>query len=142
VSLAEAMRRRHANVTALELPYGANESDVRAVLEAAQDARVIVGTIAATDDPAQGALVQALVARGQAPIVVALRTPYDILAFPMVTTYLCAYGIRAVTCEAVARVLFGETEATGVLPCSIPGVEGIALTPSPSPSGRGGPELT
>ena len=128
VSLAEALRRRHANVTALELPFGASDTEVREVLEAARGGRVIVGTIAATDDPAQGALVQALVARGQAPVVIALRTPYDILAFPMVSTYLCAYGIRPVTCEAVARVLFGEIEARGVLPCSIPGVEGTGVT--------------
>ena len=63
-----------------------------------------------------------LVNRGQSPIVVAMRTPYDVLAFPMIYTYLCAYSIRAVSCEAVARALFGELKPTGVLPCAIPGV--------------------
>lgn len=123
ISLADALRQRYPNVTALELPFGATDAEVRAVLEAADGARVVVGTIAATDDPAQGALVQALEERGQSPIVVAMRTPYDILSFPRVATYLCAYGIRPVTCEAIARVLFGEIVATGLLPCAIPGVE-------------------
>jgi hypothetical protein len=40
----------------------------------------------------------------------------------MIETYLCAYGIRSTTTEAVARVLFGEIEARGVLPCAIPGI--------------------
>jgi len=81
-----------------------------------------VGTINASPDSEQAALVQALYERVQSPLVVALRTPYDLVAFPMITSYLCAYGIRPVTMEAVARVLFGEIEATGILPCAIPDV--------------------
>lgn len=123
VALAKAIRRRREDVLALEMAFGASDPEIRAVLEAVHGARVIVGTIAATQDPSQVALVRVLVERGQQPIVVAMRTPYDLSAFPEVATYLCAYGIRQVTCEAVARVLFGEIEATGVLPCSIPGVE-------------------
>jgi hypothetical protein len=64
-------------------------------------------------------------ARGKIPqsllsLDIALRTPYDVIGFPMVETYLCAYGIRPVIVEAVARVLFGEIEARGILPCAIP----------------------
>jgi beta-N-acetylhexosaminidase len=81
---------------------------------------VIVGTIRAEHDASQSQLVQAHCQRGQSPVVIALRTPYDVIGFPMVETYLCAYGIRPVTMEAVARVLFGEIEARGVLPCAIP----------------------
>jgi beta-N-acetylhexosaminidase len=66
--------------------------------------------------------VRTLLGNGKAPIVVALRTPYDLRAFPDVGTYLCAYSIRDVATEAVARVLFGEIKAQGVLPCTIPGL--------------------
>jgi hypothetical protein len=38
----------------------------------------------------------------------------------MIETYLCAYSIRPVAVEAAARALFGEIEATGVLPGAIP----------------------
>ena len=58
---------------------------------------------------------------GKQPVVVSLRTPYDLRAFPQIETYLCAYSYRPVSTEAAARVLFGEIEARGVLPCTIPG---------------------
>ncbi len=123
IVLAEAIRRRHARVASYEIPPQASAMDIAAILDAVDAARlVVVGTINATPDSAQAALIQAIHERGQSLLVVALRTPYDLVSFPMVTTYLCAYGIRPVTMEAVARVLFGEIEATGILPCAIPGV--------------------
>lgn len=121
VALVDAMRRRHSLVQSIEVPYQAPDSHIRAALQASQYSQtVIIGSINADHDPSQAALVHALIERGQQPIVVALRTPYDIRAFPMIETYICAYGIRGVTTEAVARVLFGEIQAQGVLPCHIP----------------------
>jgi beta-N-acetylhexosaminidase len=84
---------------------------------------VIIGTINVDAGEAQAKLVQALHEAGHTPIVVALRTPYDLIFFPTVETYLCAYSIRPVTMEAIARVLFGEIAAKGVLPCSLPNLE-------------------
>ncbi len=123
IALADAVQRRHERVQAFQFPYQASSDAVRAVLQAtAQAQSVIVGTISVDRDPSQVDLVRALQERGQSPIVVALRTPYDLMAFPTVETYLCAYGIRPATMEAIARVLFGEIEARGVLPCAIPGI--------------------
>lgn len=124
ISLADAVQRRHNNILAMELPYRAADAKVREIINAVGLSRVvIVGTINADQDPAQAELVATLCNRGKRVIVVSMRTPYDITAFPMVETYLCAYGIRSVSTEAVARVLFGEIEATGVLPCAIPGLD-------------------
>lgn len=124
IHLSERIRERHARVVAHEIPHHGHDKDVRDALEAVKDAQiVVVGTIQATHDPAQVSLIRALRERGQTPIVIALREPYDILSFPEVETYLCAYGIRPVTIEAVARVLFGEIPARGILPTTIPGVE-------------------
>jgi beta-N-acetylhexosaminidase len=121
IGLADAIRQRHARTRAYQLPAG--EHNLNAILDAALDAQiVVVGTVAADQDETQAELVRTLHARGQRPIVIALRTPYDLIAFPMIETYLCAYGIRAVTTEAVARVLFGEIEARGALPCPIPDI--------------------
>jgi len=123
IALAERVRARHPRTVAFALPHRASADDISAILRATRDAStVIVGTVAAERDPGQAELVQAIQARGQSLVVVALRTPYDLLAFPRVGTYLCAYSIRAVSMEAVARVLFGEIEARGVLPCPIPGL--------------------
>jgi beta-N-acetylhexosaminidase len=57
-----------------------------------------------------------------------MRTPYDLTAFELVDSYLCTYGIRPVSMEAAARVLFGEVEARGVLPCAIGGATTRYLT--------------
>lgn len=121
IRLAEAVQKRHPRVQALRLPRQASDNDLRAILEATKSAKVvIIGTISADQDTSQADLVRALYKRGQQPIVVALRTPYDLTAFPMIDTYLCAYGIRDFTTEAVARVLFGEIQGAGTLPCAIP----------------------
>ncbi|MEP7293219.1 MAG: glycoside hydrolase family 3 N-terminal domain-containing protein, partial [Chloroflexota bacterium] len=122
ILLAEAIQARHRRTTGLEIDYQAPTHTLKAALRAASEAEiVIVGTICADQDPAQAALVRELHRLGKQPIVVSLRTPYDLRAFPEIETYLCAYSYRPVSTEAVARVLFGEIEARGVLPCTIPG---------------------
>lgn len=122
IPLADAVRARHPRTTALEIDYQAATRDIKAVIAAASNADiVIIGTICADQDPAQAALVRELYRLGKQPIVVSLRTPYDLRAFPEIETYLCAYSYRPVSTEAVTRVLFGEIEARGMLPCTIPG---------------------
>ncbi|MCC6801910.1 MAG: beta-N-acetylhexosaminidase [Anaerolineae bacterium] len=123
VALAEAIRQRHRRTTAYEISYQASSGEVSEVLDAVAVAdHIIVGTICADQDIGQAALVRELYRRGQHPVVVALRTPYDLCAFPEIGTYLCAYSARPAATEAVARVLFGEIEARGVLPCTLPGL--------------------
>ena len=122
ILLAEAIRARHRRTTSLEIDYQAAAKQISDTLNAAAEANiVIVGTNFADQDSSQADLVRELHARGKQPIVVALRTPYDLRAFPQIETYLCAYSDRPVTTEAIARVLFGEIEARGILPCTIPG---------------------
>jgi beta-N-acetylhexosaminidase len=123
IMLADAIEKRHRRVKALQLPNNATSAQIRDILNAAEQADiVVVGTISAERDDSQINLVQGLYDQGNRPIVVAMRTPYDVMSFPLIETYLCSYGIRPVTTEAIARVLFGEIEAQGVLPCAIPGV--------------------
>ncbi|MBN8634666.1 MAG: glycoside hydrolase family 3 protein [Anaerolineae bacterium] len=119
IKLAEAISKRHPHTTHMQIPMGA--ADVAAIVQVAESAdTVIVGTINAYRDATQAALVNELQARGKRPIVIALRAPYDLVEFPSIENYLCTYSIRPVSMEAVARVLFGEIEARGVLPCKIP----------------------
>jgi len=122
ILLADAIRARHPRTVGLEIDYQAPASQISDTLNAASEADiVIVGTNFADQDASQAILVNELHRRGKRPIVVSLRTPYDLRAFPQIETYLCAYSDRPVTTEAIARVLFGEIEARGVLPCTIPG---------------------
>lgn len=123
MGLAAAIAKRHRAVRNYDVQRDATQAEINAVLASVQGADyVVVGTITADKDESMSELVRVLHQAGKRPIVVALRTPYDLIAFPMVETYLCSYSIRPVAIEAVARALFGEIVPTGVLPCQIPGM--------------------
>jgi beta-N-acetylhexosaminidase len=61
--------------------------------------------------------------RGLPRIVVALRLPYDLAAFPEVSTYLCTYSIVEPSMQALAKSMFGFAEFRGRLPVTIPGLQ-------------------
>ena len=67
-------------------------------------------------------------------MTVALRTPFDLAAYPSSPTHVCAYGILEPTCEAVAAALFGDIPFAGRLPAPIPGLYpvGHGLTGGPT----------
>jgi beta-N-acetylhexosaminidase len=67
-------------------------------------------------------LVDAVLRSGRSTIVAALRLPYDLAAFPSVSTYLCTYSVLAPSMKALAAVLFGAARAEGKLPVTIPGI--------------------
>lgn len=123
IALAAEIARRHPRTHAYSIARDAAPAELHALIAAAEQhspQHIIVGTINATPDDAQAALVNALIERGHKPLVVSMRTPYDIIAFPRVEDYLCTYSIRALSMQAVARVLFGEIAAQGMLPCELP----------------------
>ncbi len=67
-------------------------------------------------------MVERLLELGMPTVVVALAMPWDIMAFPNISTYLATYSNRDLAVETAARFLFGQAEATGRLPVSIPGM--------------------
>lgn len=62
------------------------------------------------------------ISRRHPTAVVAVHSPYDLLAFPGVETYLCTYSSQPFALEAAAGVLAGRTDPGGMLPVSLPGV--------------------
>lgn len=68
-------------------------------------------------------VLQALIDGGHLVQVVALRDPYELSEMPFVTDYLCTFGPRWCSAEAAAEVMFGEKEAHGASPVSIPGTD-------------------
>ena len=80
----------------------------------------LVGTINAYTQPGQAELVRHLLGKGIPLIIIALRLPYDLAAFPEAPTYLCTYSIQEPSMQAAARALFGQAGMNGLLPVTIP----------------------
>jgi len=120
-TLARALRQYHPAVEEFVVPYAPSDDDITALMQKiSQYNMIIVGTINAFTQSNQAALVNALFETGMPIIVVALRLPYDLLAYPKVPTYICTYSILPPSMEALAQVLFGQIPFVGRLPVSIP----------------------
>jgi beta-N-acetylhexosaminidase len=119
-TLASALRRRLPAVTEYVLPQRPTATDIAALVEQlpAFDL-VVVGTFAANLQSEQASLAQAMLASAQQVITVALRTPWDLLAYPAARTHVCSYGILEPTTEALAGALLGEFPFGGRLPVEL-----------------------
>ncbi|MEA2623864.1 MAG: beta-N-acetylhexosaminidase [Chloroflexota bacterium] len=121
--LADALRARHPNVQSFVTgnpPSDAEIAELRAA--AAAFDLLIVGTISASLDPQQARLVDALLDTEVPVVTVALRTPFDLAAFPAARTHLCTYGILRPSLDALADALWGVAPTTGRLTAPIPGL--------------------
>lgn len=104
---------------------GANPStaEIRTAVGLAADGRiVVVATADARQNPGQAQLVQALLDMQAPTIVVAVRGPYDLMAFPAAPTYLASYGANPPALEALAAILNGTARPAGRLPVELPGL--------------------
>lgn len=117
-SLAEVVARAipGAQGRKLERLGGA---EIAAAALAARDADVVVvGTFDALGDPRQADLVTAL-QRVRPTVAVALRSPYDILAYPGVAGFVCAYSGREPALQAALDVMTGARPPQGRLPVDV-----------------------
>jgi beta-N-acetylhexosaminidase len=84
-------------------------------------------------DQKTGALVLQNILAGAADrtAVLAMGSPYPILDYPTIRTYVCAFSSVSTSEVAMARALFGQIPMRGKLPVTLPGVarvgEGIDL---------------
>ncbi len=113
--LAKAIRAHHrATDLFIVEPLAPPDS---ALLERLRDYdAIILGTVSANILPAQADLASRVLALGVPTVAVALRTPWDLLAYPTTRTYVCSYGILGPTIEALAAALFGTQDMSGHLP--------------------------
>ncbi|MDL2335357.1 MAG: glycoside hydrolase family 3 N-terminal domain-containing protein [Chloroflexota bacterium] len=118
--LAAAIRRRHGATDSALMSVEPDATEI-AVLrtQAARADVVILGTDAAHLRPGQAELARSILALGVPCVTVALRTPWDITAYPESASHVCAYGILAPTIEALAAALFGEQPFWGNLPVAL-----------------------
>jgi beta-N-acetylhexosaminidase len=119
--LAKALRAHHGSVTEVVYPHHPERSDIDAAMRQADvHDLVVVGTVTATNGQAD--LVRGLIAGDRPVVTVALRTPYDLAAYPGASTHLCTYGSHLPSLTALAGCLFNGIADPGSLPVSIPGL--------------------
>jgi beta-N-acetylhexosaminidase len=122
-TLASALRRRLADVEEVLLPAAPGEPDITGLGERlATFDLVVVGTFSAHLQPAQAVVAAAVLASGKPTVTVALRTPWDLLAYPSARTHICSYGILPPSMEALAAALLGEAPFVGRLPVDMAGL--------------------
>lgn len=106
--LAAALREHHGAVDEIVTAHPPTDAEVARVLTRAAGYDVIVvGTISAGAGSSQAALVDGLLASGRPVVTVALRTPWDLAAYPGATTHVCTYSILPESMAALAAALFG-----------------------------------
>jgi beta-N-acetylhexosaminidase len=101
-----------------------NDPDADAIAAAASMAtngrKVIITTTDANLYPGQVELVTQLQEKNSNIIIVSVRTPYEISVLPDVPTVMAAYGGNGPALRAMADVLMGKAEASGVVPVTLP----------------------
>jgi beta-N-acetylhexosaminidase len=121
--LASALRRRLAGVEEILLPAAPGEAAIAGLGERlATFDLVVLGTISAHLQPVQAELATAVLASGKPTVTIALRTPWDLLAYPSARAHICSYGILPPSMEALAAALLGEAPFVGRLPVDIAGL--------------------
>lgn len=108
--------------TTMQINTQPKQAEIDSVLKIAEGRTVIVVTTDVAKNPTQANLVNALVKEKITTLVVAVRSPYDILSFPSVPTYLASYGFNPPLMEAVTTILIGKNLAQGKLPVEITGI--------------------
>ena len=118
--LGRALRTRFESVDEVVVPVAPSDAEIAGLRARAGDVdAVVVGTIEAHRQPAQAALVRAIVETGTETVAVALRTPWDRAVYPAGLRAICTYSILPDPLEALARALAGEIGFPGRLPVAV-----------------------
>jgi beta-N-acetylhexosaminidase len=119
--LAEALRAYHPRVNEIPISIDPGEEELTEITQRLEGCDlVVIGTINAITQAGQAELVRRVLRKGIPLIIIAMRLPYDLMAFPEAPTYVCTYSILEPSMQAVARALFGQAGMTGQLPVTIP----------------------
>jgi beta-N-acetylhexosaminidase len=119
--LADAVRRRHPRVDEWLVAQAPDDDEIAAAVAWARGQDILLlGSIDASFEPRQAALVRALLATGRPAVTVALRTPWDLGAYPQARTHACTYSILGPSLDALVAALWGEAAFPGRLPVAGP----------------------
>jgi beta-N-acetylhexosaminidase len=120
-ALSQALTQRGLVVETLETGPTPSQAKIDEAATRAAQADVTVVLVNRTwTSEAQRNLVSALRGSNKPVVVVSVREPYDIAHLPDVSTFVATYGFRAVSMQALAKVLVGAVNPSGRLPVAIP----------------------
>jgi beta-N-acetylhexosaminidase len=143
------LARLGRRVDTVVLDSRSTDDEVRDAIERAQKADVVIasmygrvrsGAANSVGLPQQGAKALVALLERKTPVVgISFGNPYLLQNFPALQTYLVAYGDMPSLQRAAARALLGQSDVTGRLPISLPGLyqrgTGIQLKASTTPAG-------
>ncbi len=111
-------KQRLPNARSVSIPLAPGPANRATAANTAEGVdTVVVLTHDAIDIPEQAALVRAL--PPEKTVVFAMRSPYDLLAFPEVSGYLALYTPLPEAVALVCDVLVGDITPQGVLPVGL-----------------------
>lgn len=129
-SLYDAVRKFHINTEVIRAS-GPLSNEQLSVVQNAD--KVIIGTYTynvsgRSVDSQQMQMVNQVIENTEVPVVgVGIRNPYDIMAYSGIDAYIAQYGFRQASFDATAATIFGENAPTGLLPVTIPNLNGDVL---------------
>lgn len=107
-ALASALRAHHPSVDEIVTSHPPTAAEIGAIRDrAATWDAAVVGTISARAGSPQADLVEALRSTGLPMVTVALRTPWDLAAYPGVDTHVATYSILPDSMDALAAAISG-----------------------------------
>ncbi len=81
--------------------------------------KIVICTYSVLQNPDQSRVVKEIYNLNIPVIVVSLRNPYDLQAFPEISTYLTTYDYSTANLLVASEILTGKSEAKGVLPITL-----------------------
>lgn len=125
-TLAAALRAHHPRVDEVVTEHPLTSAEIASLRERAAGYDVLIaGTISAVAGSAQADMVRALASTGVPLVTVALRTPWDLAAYPEAGTHVSTYSILRESMDALAAAVLGRTTGPafpGRLPVRIEGI--------------------
>lgn len=107
--------------TTMQVNANPKPNEINSVVQVAKDGRtVIVCTSDVAKNKTQADLIAALNNANSPTVVIATRSPYDLLYLTNVKTYLASYGNNPPLIEALASILTGKAKPHGKLPVELP----------------------
>lgn len=121
--LLECLRQRHANTSAIVLSNATTPAEYEDLYRAASEAdTILMVTVNALLETQQAEIMRKLIELKRPLVGLAPYSPYDLLAFPELGTYLVTYEYTRPAIAAAVRAMFGEIQFQGKLPVSLPGL--------------------